>query len=65
MQTMTRDEHRRAYQALVRQLESAGYRQTMSVLDDCGTGGVFFAHPDGREAVIRETRILYLPQKGA
>ena len=58
---MTHEQQRQQLRENKQQLTQAGYIHTMSVMDDCGTGGIYYAHPDGRTAVIRRGRIEYSP----
>ena len=45
---------RNEYLNLVRKLRGEGYEQTFSVMDDAGTGGVYFERStDGAAAAIR------------
>jgi len=50
--------------ALKRELAAEGYHHTHSVMSSSpSTGGIYFAHPDGRRAVIRpqpDLKIFYL-----
>lgn len=47
-------------QAMKRELESQGFRLQYSVLsDDRSQSGIFYAHPDGRRAGLRNCRIEY------
>ena len=56
---MTRHEQIKRLQRNKRILAEQGYVHTCSIMDDCGTGGIFFRHPDGHEAVIRNGKIEY------
>lgn len=60
-QAETQPVDRRAQLAgLKRTLTEAGFEHTMSVMDDSGTGGIFFVNrATGQEAVIRRTQIIY------
>lgn len=51
---------REQYRAMVVTLNAQGYVMTHSIVDDTSTGGVFFLHPGGAQAVIRQGRIEYL-----
>lgn len=54
---------RREFAAAVHSLKSQGFRQTASVMADRPEdGGVFFQHDDGRECVIRESKLVVLKQ---
>lgn len=57
--------NKKEFFGLMAALEAAGFEQTYSVMDDSGTGGIFFQHRSGARVVIRRMQLFVLGSRAA